>query len=117
MPEYYEPLKPNLGEGRMKTMKAKLGALIAVLLLMLSPLSFAAEPVQPNEEQLSAAEPVQLSMAEMDDVTAAGDLILAPTFNISIFYNYGILQIGNVQGYGGNSYLLGAAILNALRRL
>jgi hypothetical protein len=98
-------------------MKAKLGALIAVLLLMLSPHSFAAEPVQPNEEQLSVAEPVQLSVAEMDGVTAAGDVFFAPTFNISILYNYGILQIGNIQGNGGNSYLLGAAILNALRRL
>lgn len=100
----------------MNTMKAKLGALIAVLLLMLSPHSFAAEPVQPNEEQLSVAEPVQLSVAEMDGVTA-GDVFFAPTFNISILYNYGILQIGNIQGNGGNSYLLGAAILNALRRL
>jgi hypothetical protein len=59
---------------------------------------------------------MQLSVAEMDGVTA-GDVFLAPTFNISILYNYGILQIGNIQGNGGNSYLLGAAILNALRRL
>lgn len=100
----------------MKRVKSKLAALTAVPLLALSSPSFAAKPAQPDEAQLSAAEPMQLNMAEMDKVTAAGYFNFAPTFNIVVFYNYGILQIGNIQGHGGTSNLLGAAILKDVLR-
>lgn len=76
----------------MKAIKVKLAALIVVPLLALSSQSFAGEP-----GQLEAGEPMQLSMAEMDNVTAAGFIDIY----ITIIFNYGELNIGNVQGNGG----------------
>jgi hypothetical protein len=84
----------------MKRAKAKLTGWMAVPLLALSFQCFAAEAVQP-----SPAEPVQLSMAEMDNVTAAGFIDIY----VTIIINYGQLNIGNVQGSGGTGAYLNMA--------
>ena len=76
----------------MKAMKAKLAGWIAVPLLALSSQAFAAEPVQPE-----AGAPMQLSMAEMDNVTAAGFVDVY----VTIIFNFGELNIGNIQGNNG----------------
>jgi hypothetical protein len=87
----------------MKKAKAKLAALMAVSLLAFSSQSFAAAPVELDEAMMKAEEPMQLSMEQMDNMTAAGVYIFAP--NVSFFYNYGILLAGNIQGQGGSSNL------------
>jgi hypothetical protein len=56
---------------------------------------------------------MQLSMDEMDKATAAGVYIFAP--NVSIFYNYGVLLAGNIQGQGGTSNLI--VVVKGLLRL
>ncbi|MEN3365554.1 MAG: hypothetical protein V7606_2828 [Burkholderiales bacterium] len=97
----------------MKKMKAKLAALLAGSLLAFSSHSFAAAPMELSETNLNAEEPMQLSMDEMDKATAAGVYIFAP--NVSIFYNYGVLLAGNIQGQGGTSNLI--VVVKGLLRL
>lgn len=77
-------------------MKAKLASLIAVPLLALSSVTFAQETAQPVP-----AEPMMLSMSQMDGVTA-GFLDFefhAKTININV--NFGDQNIGNIGGHGG----------------
>ena len=79
-------------------MKAKLASLIAVPLLALSSVTFAQETAQPVP-----AEPMMLSMSQMDGVTAGFldfDIDFhAKTININV--NFGDQNIGNIGGHGG----------------
>jgi hypothetical protein len=79
-----------LGERNMK--KSLITTLVAAPLLTLSSMAFAAEP--------AAAEPVMLSAAQMDGVTAGGDLASLFQFNISPVT---VVQISALNFGGGNN--------------
>jgi hypothetical protein len=73
-------------------MNLTLASVVAVPLLAMSSVSFAEEAPAPAPE-----EPMMLSAAEMDGVTA-GDLYKVVNINST-----GILAVGNIQGYGGKA--------------
>jgi hypothetical protein len=74
-------------------MNATLASVVAIPLLALSSVSFAEEIVAP-----APAEPMMLSVAQMDGVTA-GD-----PFEITV-NSSGLLQVGNIQGTGGYNFI------------
>ena len=75
-------------------MKAKLASLIAVPLLALSSVAFAQDTAQPVP-----AEPMMLSLSQLDGVTAGFLDFYADTININV--NFGQQNIGNIGGWGG----------------
>jgi hypothetical protein len=75
-------------------MKAKLASLVAVPLLALSSFSFAQDIVQP-----APAEPMMLSLGEMDGITAGYFKIDVDNSIINV--NFGHQNIGNIGGWGG----------------
>ncbi|MDB5773786.1 MAG: hypothetical protein JWM42_4160 [Burkholderia sp.] len=74
-------------------MNLTLASVVAIPLLALSSVSFADEAPAPV-----TAEPMMLSAAEMDGITA-GD-----PYEVTI-NSTGLLSIGNIQGKGGSNYV------------
>lgn len=79
-------------------MKAKLASLIAVPLLALSSVSFAQDTAHPAPVQPAPAEPMMLSLGEMDSVTAGFYIDID---NSIVNVNFGYQNIGNIGGWGG----------------
>jgi hypothetical protein len=76
-------------------MKAKLVALVAAPLMGISSLVFAQDRLP--TEQPAPQEPIMLSQAEMDSVTAAGALIVVNDVNVGVQANVLTYKSGNQQ--------------------